>query len=230
MASTRCLLVLWLLPWLRRGEAWLLAYKPQSMPGWTSQSISYDGVYILSVRADPFPDHNLELRLYYWSYTPFSIHNYIFTAYGQKVIGTAEVAISLRSDDMVLLKSYGRIRSQNSLSVAYVSNRVEGFCRTAGVTGRSSSPILYSKMFMVDIWENLSQKKTSFVVPATGIFWVTMRPNTDGDPITVNVINEGKDKSRFLFDVYTKQKKAISCSAAFYLINGSTIKTTLSRK
>ena len=222
MASTRWLLVLilWLLPWLQMAKSGFSYQQFQSSPTWnTPMVIPKDGVYLVSIIVDPCDNCHSTLQLYCQCQGK---ELYFFTAYGRRISSHAEVATGLKKNDKLILKNVGEIKSSSSLSVVYVAE-LNSFYITVmnGLLWTEKSPVVYTTQLGPKGWINLKNpnKKTTFRIPTTGMYWVTARPKPYLEPLTASV----RIKSKVLFTVYAENTKTVSTSGAFRLAAGSEI-------
>ena len=216
--------MLWLLlPRLRMVRAGFRKQIFKSAPsGWDSTMVvPDDGVYLVSLIVDPCEGCASSLAVYtqrHWK------ERYIFTAFSGGIYSHAEAAIGLRRLELLYTKTHGKVESASSFSVVYVAE-LSSYRVTAMNAKYWSfiSPVLYTRQLTPDGWNDLKNpdKKTTFSIPTTGMYWVTARPKPWRKSISLSV----RIKSKVLFTVYAEQAKPVSTSGAFRLTAGSTIWT-----
>ena len=227
MASTRWLLVLmlWLLlPQMRMVKAGFRTQIFKSAPtGWDSAMvIPDDGVYLVSLIVDPCAGCFSSLAVYtqrHWK------ERYLFTAFSSGVYTHAEAAIGLRRLELLYTKTNGKVESASSFSVVYVAE-LSSYHVTAmnAKYWSAATPVLYTRLLSPYGWIDLKNpdKKTTFSIPTTGMYWVTARPK----PWRKSIILSVRIQFGVLFTVYAEEAKPVSASGAFRLTSGSTIWTT----
>ena len=222
MASTRRLLalMLWLMPSLQMVKSGFSIQRFQSAPTWQSQVvIPKDGVYLVSVIVDPCMGCRSTLQLYCQCQGKEEI---VLTAYGRGIYSHAEVAVVLKRNDKLFLKKAGTIQAGSSLAVVYVAE-LNSFYITAmnGFLWTPESPVKYTSRLTPDGWYDLKRadRKATFTIPTTGMYWVTARPRPYLKPLFMTV----KIGSKVLFTVYAEKAKPVSTSGAFRLTAGSNI-------
>ena len=222
MASTRWLvmLILWLLPWMRMAKSGFSYQQFQSSPTWnTPMVIPKDGVYLISLVVHPCESCPGIMKLYCQCQGKKA---YFFTAHGELISGHAEVATGLKKKDKLILKNVGGLESSSSISVVYVAE-LNSFYITVmnDLIWTKQSPVYYSIQLTPKGWISLKNPalQATFRIPTTGMYWVTARPKTFLESITVSV----RIKSKVLFTVYAENTKTVSTSGAFCLAAGSEI-------
>ena len=120
MASTRwlLLLMLWLLPWLQMVKSAFLIQKFASVRNWDSVVIPKDGVYLISVIADPCKGCVLTVQV---SCKCHGGERFILIAIADRIYSHAEVAAGLKKNDELFMKINGEFEAASSLSVVYVA-------------------------------------------------------------------------------------------------------------
>ena len=225
MASTRwpSVLMLWLLlPRLRMVRAGFRKQIFKSAPsGWDSTMVvPDDGVYLVSLVVDPCEGCASSLSVYtqrHWK------ERYIFTAFSGGIYSHAEAAIGLRRLELLYTKTHGKVESASSFSVVYVAE-LSSYRVTAMNAKYWSfiSPVLYTRQLTPDGWNDLKNpdKKTTFSIPTTGMYWVTGNVLPDHDKSIIAMVCNGP---RRLLTLFVEQIKQVSTSGAFRLTAGSTI-------
>ena len=223
MASTRwlLLLMLWLLSWLQMVKSEFLIQKFASVRNWDSVVIPKDGVYLISVIADPCKRCVLHLHVYCQCQGK---ETYVFTAYANDIYSHAEVAAGLKKNDKLFLKKYGKTEAGTSFAVVYVAELNSFYITVRNDLSTGKSPVTYTSQLTPNGgWRELNNadKRSTFNIPTAGMYWVTSRPTLSSPSVYMTVRLGSKD----LFVVYAEGKKAISASGAFYFTAGSTILT-----
>ena len=220
MASTRWLLVLmlWLLPWLQMVKSGFSVQRFASDRNWESVVIPKDGVYLVSVIADPCNGCVLTVQV---SCKCHEGERFILIAYAKGIYSHAEVAAGLKRNDKLFLKIKGKVEEASSLSVVYVAAPTSFYYTAKNDRWCGISPVIFTTMLTPSGWRKVvnSEKNTSFTVYATGIYWVTARANPAGKPMLMAV----KTGMTILVTVYAEKAKPVSTSGAFRLTAGSVI-------
>ena len=222
MASTRRLLVLmlWLLPWLQMVKSGYSVLRFKTDKTWDSPVIiPKDGVYLVSVSADSCKGCLSNVYVFCHCHGKYRA---IVTAFGDRIYGHAEVAVSLKKNDRLVLKYAEGIEAASSFSVVYVAPLYSSFITLQNTRWTDRNPVTYTLTLTLEGWKKLQfiDRVTTFYIPTTGMYWVAARPNPDTKPgLTMTVKIGPKD----LFTVYAEKQKAVSTSGAFRLTAHSTI-------
>ena len=220
-ASTRWVLVLmlWLLPWLQMVKSEFSMQKFKTDRTWDSPVvIPKDGVYLVSVMADPCERCVSILHVHCQCQGTETI---LFTAYGSGICGHGEMATGLKRNDKLFIEKVGKLEAWSSLTVVYVADLNSFYISVLNALRTNNSPVTYTYRFTPNGWSTLNNtnKITTFNIPTTGMYWVTARPN----PMSKRVYMTVKIGSKDLFTVYAEKTKAVSTSGAFHLTAGSNI-------
>ena len=220
MESRRWLLVLmlWPLPWLQVVKSGFSVQRFSSNKNWGSVVIPTDGVYLVSVIADPCKGCILTVQV---SCQCHGGERFIVVAYAEGIYSHAEVAAGLKKNDKLFLKIRGKVEEASSLSVVYVAAPTSFYYTAKNDRRTDRNPITYTTMLTPSGWRDVvhTDRNTTFSVYTTGIYWVTARANPSDKSMVMTV----KVRSKELFTVYAEKVKAQSASAAFRLTAGSTI-------
>ena len=184
-----------------------------------AQVIPKDGVYLISVIADPSKGCVLTLQV---SCKCHEGERFILIAIADRIYSHAEVAAGLMKNDELFMKIKGEFEAASSLSVVYVAELNREFYFTAKNMRTDRNHVTYTNMLMPIGWTNVKSvdKQTTFSLSSTGMYWVTARPNPyTGNPVTLKV----KTGSKILFTVYSEKAKSVSASGAFHLRKYDTI-------
>ena len=217
MASRRWLLLLML--WLRMVKSEFLKQRFASVRNWNSVVIPKDGVYLISVIADPSGGCVLTLQV---SCKCHEAERFILIAIADRIYSHAEVAAGLKKNDELFMKINGEFEAASSLSVVYVAELNSFYLTAKNMRWTDRSPVTYTNMLMPIGWTSVKpvDKQTTFSLSTTGMYWVTARPNPyPGNPVTLKV----KIGSKILFTVYSEKAKSVSASGAFHLKKYDTI-------
>ena len=223
MVSTRWLLVLmlWMLLWLQMVKSGFSVQRFANVANWNpSVTIPKDGVYLISVIVDPFSGCNVTLRLYCKCQGK---ERYFFSAYSDAIYSHAEMATGLKKYDKLFLKKYGEtIEAASSFSVVYVAELNSFYISMKnGIFPSYGSPITYATRLTPNGWSRTRPVKLRFYMPTTGMYWVTVRPKPNLDPIIMRV----RRGSKVVLTAYAEKLKTVSASGAFCLAAYSTIMT-----
>ena len=227
MASRRWLLVLmlWLLPWLQIVvKSGFVKVTVPALYKWNNADvvIPKDGIYLVSVIGDPCPGCVTVLKV---SCRCQGREDFIVQANSKDIYDHAQVAVPLKKGDTLFVKKGPtRAKEYGSLAVLYVAE-LNSFYITA-MNGRLTdrSPITYTLEYTLNAgWRkptDSDQKKTTFKIPTTGMYWVTGNVVPDHDKVMVAKVYNGP---RNLLTLFVEQVKPVSTSGAFRLTAGSTI-------
>ena len=187
-------------------------------------TIPADGIYIVGVTADSSYGYRPRTHIRVSLRRPHFKLGYFIT-YASDIISHAEAAVALKQNDTLTLAVSGRVLTDTSFSVAYVSG-LDGHYTTVVTTSASKSAILpFNKQLTANSWSGLSKNESSsFSVPTTGMYWVTARVVPINKFVVISVTTENSTSTRFLFNVYGEKDRAVSCSGAFRLTAGSVVK------
>ena len=187
----------------------------------TNATVPKDGIYVFSLRADPLgwnKDQMFDLEIN---------GNNVFSAIAKGLKSSATAAVPVMAGDNVTV--VGVCQGDAALSVAFVSPLTSAYTTAmSGATSIGVKPVSFQKKLTAEGWESIDTV-TSFTVPTTGIYWVAARPVPGTGTTLVDVMN-GQER---LFTVcaetttYEKTGKAVSTSAAFHLMTGSTLELKL---
>ncbi|KAK7089823.1 uncharacterized protein [Littorina saxatilis] len=179
-----------------------------SMQSTKSAIIPEDGVYIISMVADPQIKTDTILQL--------NGNDAGFVAYGHEgVTGGLSAALYLKAGTKVSAKLYGGAsRLDVSLATKTKSNFVT--VRSKGYAWERSHFVHFHHQYNAQgVWKSISPT-SHFSVPTSGIYWVMARTNCkkgNHRPQSV-MVGDG------LFNGYCTDGKAASASGAFYLKAG----------
>ena len=220
MESTRWLLVLmlWLLPWLQMVKSGYSVQRFSSNRDWGSVVIPKDGVYLVSVIADPCKRCLLTVQV---SCMCHGREIFIVIAFAEGIYNHAEVAASLRKNDKLFLKIKGKVERASSLSVVYVAAPTSFYYTAKSDRWADTNPVSFTTMLTPSGWRDVvnPDNNVTFFVYTTGMYWVTARANPLDKPMYMTV----KSGFSVLFTVYAEKVKAPSTSGAFRLTAGSDI-------
>ena len=224
MACWRWLLLLWQLSWFHMGESGFTCIKRPNQSGWKTLTVPADGIYIVSVTADPCSACRPALYLGVTLRRPGYFMSF-FHVTGDDIVSHAEAAIVLKQNDKLTLSVSGSVQDSTSFSAAYVSD-LDGHYTTVVTTSASSSAHLhFNEQLAGNYWRGLSANQaSSFSVPATGMYWVTARVVPLSYTASLSVTIEANASTRHLFTVYGDHYRAVSCSGAFRLSAGSVVR------
>ena len=222
MASTRWLLVLmlWLLPRLQMVKSGYSVQKFKTDKTWDSPVvIPKDGVYLVSLICSPCKGCKGTLEVYCLCRGQVL---YIVQAPITGIYTHAEVAVGLKKSDKLFLNANrAKVEAASSLSVVYVAELNSFYITALNSRLTSRSPVTYTFQLRPDgwLWLKDADKKTTFNVPATGMYWVIGHAR----PLSKSLILTVRSGPKDLFFVYGEKVKPVSTSGAFRLTAGSTI-------
>ena len=220
MASTRwlLLLMLWLLPWLQMVKSGFSIQRFKTTKTWDSTVIiPKDGVYLVSVIADPCNGCSLSLQVYCRCEGK---ETFIVQASAKDIVSHAEVAVALRIyNRLYVKKGPAKAEAGSSLSVVYVAGLNSFYITAKNGVSSSRSPIAFTCKHTPNGWSRLRDpdKRTTFTLPRTGMYWVTANIRPCSDPI-VGTVQIGSEN---LFNIYAEKVKAVSNSGPFRFTAGS---------
>ena len=154
MESTRWLVVLmlWLLPWLQMVKSGFSVQRYSSNKNWGSVVIPKDGVYLISVIADPCKGCVLTVQV---SCKCHGGERFILIAIADRIYSHAEVAAGLKKNDKLFLKIRGKVEEASSLSVVYVAAPTSFYYTAKNERRTGRNPITYTNMFFTRFGGNL---------------------------------------------------------------------------
>ena len=224
MASTRWLLVLWLLPWLQtvvKSGFMKLTYPAGINRHGADVVIPKDGIYLVSIIADPCPGCVTDLKL---SCRCQGRDDFIVQAFSKDLYDHAQVAVPLKKGDTLFVKrGPTRPKEHASLAVLYVAELNSFYITAMNNRLTNRSPVTYTVEYILNAgWRRLkdADKKTTFKIPTTGMYWVTGNVLPDHDKSIIAMVCNGP---RRLLTLFVEQVKQVSTSGAFRLTAGSTI-------
>ena len=222
MASTRWLLVLtlWLLPWLQMVKSEFSIQRFQTDKTWDSPVIiPKDGVYLVSLISSPCEGCTGTLEVHCQCRGHVL---YIVQAPLNGIYTHAEVAVGLKKSDKLFLNANrAKVEAASSLSVVYVAVLNSFYITALNSKQTSRSPVTYTFQLKPQgwLWLKDADKRTTFKVPETGMYWVTGHARPLSKSLTLTVRSGPKDQ----FHVYGEKVKPVSTSGAFRLTAGNTI-------
>ena len=215
-----CIRDRWLLPWLQMVKSGYSVQRFKTAKAWDSPVvIPKDGVYLVSVIADPCNDCSLSLQVYCRCEGK---ETFVVQATAKDIVSHAEVAVALRINDRLYVKKGPvKVEAGSSLSVVYVAKLNSFYITAKSGVSSSRSPIAYTCKHTPNGWSRLkdADKRTTFNLPRTGMYWVTANIHPCSGPITGTV----QIGSKSLFNIYAEKVKAVTNSGAFRFTAGSTV-------
>ena len=222
-ASTRWLLVLmlWLLSRFQTGESGFTTHKNSTRPKWDSQVIPKDGIYLVSVRADPCAGCTLVLNVVCQCPEKGGL---MFAVIGEGIVSHAEVAVGLRKNDTLFIERVDEGERATMVSIAYVAELDSLYTTVRSDLLSYGTPVWYTHRLTNMGWKSVSHSHTFFNVPITGIYWVTARPIQSDSRMVLTAWNGARE----LFRAFGEGlQTTASVSGAFHMEAGTSIFTTM---